>query len=381
MLKMNFCVLASVLFPTSAVFAHGAETTMPSVKDDSVGANVRLEFLWWTPSENAEPYAQVVTSEDVVGVSVDTSGYPSGYNQSLNLNWAPGAHVGLDWDTKRDFWDLSVDWTWYYNHTNNTTTSATQSATDTNTGLAGSENGKGIYGQWLGEWFPSGAADFLDEVPIQLVFPGPFSSAKSSWRLSYNVFDLKAGRKFLSRYNLFKPFFGIQSAFIKRTLSVNYTGYANLGSLLTFVPVYNGFSNGSYEGSMHFSGLGPTFGFWDQVKLPYHMYIFGEFAASLIYGSMIGKDSFSLSNLVAGSPTSFGGENFHDKNRWIPATHLQMQLGLGWKFLFHDNSMFFDFGAAWESNYWMFNAFQNSVNEGTTQIALQGLTAFVTFGF
>lgn len=111
------------------------------------------------------------------------------------------------------------------------------------------------------------------------------------------------------------------------------------------------------------------------------MHLFGGFAASLLYGSMIGEDSFSLSNLVAGTSTPFGGGSFNDKNSWIPATHLQLQLGLGWKFLFSENSMFLDFGAAWESNLWMFNNFHNSVNEGTTQITLQGLTAFTTFGF
>ncbi|MBX9923796.1 MAG: hypothetical protein K2Y01_06770 [Rhabdochlamydiaceae bacterium] len=381
MRKIHLTALSFLFLPTSFVLADAPGNLSPSVKDNSAGMSVNLEFLWWTPSENTQPYAQVVTTEDVVGVSLDTSGYPSGYNQSLDLNWAPGFHVGLGWDTKRDHWDLLLDWTCYYNHTKKTKTFATHSATDTNTGLSGSENGIGIYGTWLGEWFPSGAADFLDEVPIQLVSPGPFSSAESSWTLHYNVVDLKAGRGFLSKYNLFKPFFGIQSAFIKRTLSVNYTGYANLGSLLTFVPTYNGFSNGSYNGSMHFSGLGPTFGFFDQVKLPYHMHLFGGFAASLLYGSMIGEDSFSLSNLVAGTSTPFGGGSFNDKNSWIPATHLQLQLGLGWKFLFSENSMFLDFGAAWESNLWMFNNFHNSVNEGTTQITLQGLTAFTTFGF
>lgn len=361
--------------------ADSSENTSYATKDNSVGLCVDLQFLWWTPSENTQPYAQVVTSEDVVGVSIDTSGYPSGHNQSLDLDWAPGFRVGLDWDTKSDHWDLLLDWTWYYNHTKETTTSVTSSATDTNTGLSGSENGKGIYGAWLGEWFPSGAATFLDEVPIQLVYPGPFSTAQSSWKLSYNIVELKAGRRILSKYNLFKPFFGIQSAFMKRSLSVDYTGYANLGSLLTFVPTYNGFSNGSYTGSMHFAGLGPTFGFFDQVKLPYHMYLFGELAASLLYGSMIGKDSFSLANLVAASPTPFGGASFKQENTWVPAAHFQLQFGLGWKFRFCEDSLFLNFGAAWESNLWMFNNFQNSVNEGTLQITLQGLTAFTTFGF
>ncbi len=379
--KIHCQSLAFLFIPACVLIADTSESIPPAVKNSSVGFVVDVEFLWWVPSENTEPYAQVVTLDNVVDVSINTSGYPSGYNQSLDLKWAPGFHIGFMWDTKKDHWDLLLDWTWYYNHTKKTTTSVTQSATDTNTGLSGSENGEGIYGPWLGEWFPSGAADYLDEVPIQLVNPGPFSTAASSWTLHYNVIDLKFGRSFLSKRNVFKPFFGIESAFIKRTLSTNYTGYANLGSLLTFVPTYNGFSNGSYEGSMNFAGLGPTFGFFDQFKLPYHFYLFGEFTASLLYGSIVGEDSFSLSNLVAATPTPFGGQSFQDRNSWVPATHLQLKWGLGWNFHFYEDSMFLNFGAAWEGNLWMFNNFHNNVNEGNTQITLQGLTAFMKYGF
>jgi hypothetical protein len=383
-LVFGLLILTSPLLVAAEKEKKNKKTAPPEVQrvDCFVsGAIARVDFLWWHPSENLNGFAEVVTHENVIGVADNTSGDPKGHRKSLSYDWSPGFRLGLGWDSKYENWDLMVNWTWFYNHTENHISKEAHSATSTNAGLAGSQNGLGIYAEWLGEWLPSGTGNFLDEVPIQLVHPGPFTHARASWELSYNTVDALVGRSFISRSNLLKPFFGLRAGFIEREMLAKYHGYQNLGSLLTFVPLYNGFSSGSTRAKMEFSGFGPCVGIMDQFRFCCGLRLLGELSAALLYGPVSGSDKFTLNNLAGGVSTLFSGSDFHETREWSPVTNLQMRFGFGWATCFNGDKYSFSIDAAWEETRWFFHGFSNNNNKGITNISLSGLTVSTQFGF
>lgn len=345
------------------------------------GWTVSGDFLWWRASENLSEYAQVVTKENVIGVGNDTSGFPKGHNEQISYAWDPGFSLRAGWMFDYDCWDLLLGWTWYHNHTKNHTSSQTGSDVNASTGLVGTNNGLGIYGSWLGEWLPAYATTTLSDVPLQLVSPGPFSKAHLDWKLEYDTVNMEFGKSFITRSNLLRPFFGLRGATITRTAEAKYSGYHNLGSLLTAVPNFFGFINAEYKTQMDFWGMGPTLGVSDEFRLPHGWRFTGQLAASLLYGRLHAYEKFLLNDLSQGVGSLFGGSKFNNHEKWSPSTNIQMRFGLDWAMHFDKNTKEFLLGAAWEQNVWFFHGYGAEIDKGIMNLWLGGLTTTVQFRF
>jgi hypothetical protein len=336
-----------------------------------------IEFLYWQPNENTLEFADVVTEENVIGVATSSSGQPEIKKVFEKGDWGPGFRLGFGWN--QDEWDVKADWVWFNNHSKKTIKSDTNSALNNNTGLAGTENGLGIYGTWLGEWIPADLSTYINEVPSQLVYPGPFEKAKATSHLFYNTIDLETGYSIKGKVNTLRFLFGVRGAIIKRHSHATYSDYTNLGSLLPFVPVINGFSSGSYNGRLNFWGVGPRLGIGDQLTWRCGMRLFGQLSGSLLYGPMFGKEVSSLYSLPFSVPSLFGGSNTRSQRTWITAGNIQAVFGLGWKRQFS----VCDFGvyAAWESNLWILPSLSSSIYPSNGNVSLNGIDVGVEFSY
>ena len=246
------------IVPSLVLFAGCPEPfNQPCVSDCSSRFFGEVAFLWWQPIDSAIEFADVVTGQNVVGVAAATSGQPTLSRKFQSLEWSPGFSVAMGW--KGDGWDVKCDWQWFFNQSAKYLQASPQVVTSINTGFAGTENGLGIYGVWLGEWIPSNVSTAFD-VPSQLVYPGPFASAHSTFKLNYDTIDAETGYTYQTNLNALRFLFGLRGALIDRTARADYSSYTNLGSLLTGVPPTNGFANGFYKGKLNFWGLGPRVG-------------------------------------------------------------------------------------------------------------------------
>ncbi len=337
-----------------------------------------IDFLWWQPSDGAIESADVVTQENVLGVAAATSGQPTIEKKFQKWHYSPGFRINLGWQQGR--WDAMLDWVWYYNKSTQSLSATPDSSPNTNTGLSGTENGAGIYGVWLGEWIPMNVSVAIDEVPVQLVHPGPFAQAKTTSRIHYDTVDAEIGYTYKTSLNSIRFLFGVRTAVIDRSTHANYCGYANLGSLLTLPPTINGFSKGSYKGKLNFWGLGPRLGFYDAFS-PFcnGFSLFGEVSTALLYGPMHGKETISLYDLEFSVPSLFGGSIDKAPRQWVSVGNLQALIGLGWHCAF--KCFDFDIHAAWESNMWFMPSLRTSIYPTQANLTLNGLTLGVQFSY
>jgi hypothetical protein len=337
-----------------------------------------IEFLWWQPSDAALEWANVVEKENVTGVAAASSGQPTMRKKFQHLDYSPGARVELGY--QRDCWDMRVNWVWYYNKTTSHLHAEPDSALSTNTGLAGTENGQGIYAPWLGKWLPMSISTSISEVPVQLVYPGPFGQARVSSRLHYDTVDTEAGYSYKTTLNLLRFLFGIRGATINRHAKAHYSDYANLGSLLTQVPTINGFTSGTYSSKLNFWGVGPRIGLYDELSWARSgMRFFGQVSTALLYGPMHARDKTSLFDLAFGSPTLFGGAINHAPRKWLAVSTVQTLLGLGWHRQF--KSVDFGINLAWEANMWFMPSQRTTHYPSEANLTVNGLSATLAFTY
>jgi hypothetical protein len=322
-------------------------------------------------------FADVVTEQNVIGIAASSSGQPKSKKEFLNPKWSPGFKLGLGW--MQEQWDAKLSWAWLTNHSHRTINAVTTSALDISTGLSGTENGLGIYGTFLGEWLPADVQSFIDEVPVQLVNPGPFTKAKLSSNLFYTTIDAETGYSIFGKINTVRFLFGARSAIINRHVKADYTGYSNLGSLLTFVPTINGFTSGSYKGKNNFWGIGPRFGVYDELAWRCGIRLFGQFSSALLYGTMSESNTSSLYDFANGVSTLFGGTRSHTPRKWVSAGNIQGLFGLGWKKSFCN----FDFGvtATWESNLWLMPSLSSPIYDRDADLTLNGVNIALEFKY
>jgi len=387
---MRYLLLPLSLLASWMPLAHSgdqppsqAAENRPAIATDRVGYGLSssIDFIWWRPTENLTSYSHVVTQSQILGVGIDTAGYPKGHNTSIHYQWSPGFTVRFGVDARYDNWDVFADWTWYYNNTTNGRSAKAESALDTGSGLIGTENGLGIYGPWLGQWLPSDAGLMLSDVPVQPVSPGPFAHAHMQWILHYDTVNVEIGKSFKSRYNWLRPFFGIRALTMTRTVKAKYEEYANLGSLFTSVPNYFGLDRAQFKTKMDFSGLGPCVGIFDALKLPCNFQLKGQLSLALLYGKGWQSEKLSLTNLAQGSPHLFQGSQFRDEGSWGPATNIQMRLGLDWTAHLCRNTKELVLGAAWDQNMWFLHQWSTSIHRGSAELGLGGVTLTMQFNY
>lgn len=245
--------------------------------DDLSQFAISGSYLFWQASENLQPYAQVVTKEVVLDHDKGI-GSPRGHNTDIKNQWSCGFNVRIGTALNRDHWDLFADWTSYRNNTHNTITASPHSVLDQFIkGLSATENGRGIYSKWGKLWVPANFLESRSGLPEPILPAGPFSKASVQWDLHYDSVNLELGKSFKTQANLVRPFIGVEGSWIKRETKAHYTGYANPGSLVgpeaggsfeTPIFTLEGFDSARFKTGMHWWGVGPWVGVFDEFCLP-----------------------------------------------------------------------------------------------------------------
>lgn len=361
----------------------------PEISQIGYGVTISGSYLLWRASENLAPYAQVVTTENIIDAT-RAIGSPRGHNESVNPRWSSGFNVRLGYTTSYDNWDLFADWTWYQNRTHTQISEQTNSSSKLHNGLSGTQNGLGIYNSYGKDWVSANVADVFSGLPSQIVTAGPFANASVHWNFNYDTFNLEFGKSFKTKANLLRPFFGLQGALFERTLSTSYTNYTNPGSLVSpsgevaATPNFTltGFQSAASKAKMNFWGIGPMVGVLDEFRFSYGWSLFGQLGTSMLYGRTHGYDQNSLTEILSnGQESVYDGVKWERHTAWTFGTHLQLRFGTGWSLCFNKQKSEFFLSAAWEQNFWFLTNYSSIYNNGNMNFSLGGLTATGGFNF
>lgn len=325
------------------------------------GFEASAQFLYWKPEQPDLPFAFVNTNAGAEDI---------GFIQYIDFEWSPGVRVGLGWNTDYDGWDLKANWTWMRNKSNTTAHFVTV-------------NDGGVFDMFndlRGVHMPS---FYIETNPDRTTSIDNFSfaSAKASWKLLYNMFDLQLVKSYsISRKLDLTPSIGVQGGWISRHLDILYD----------FVPFLTG-GGWDQDEETKYWGVGPRFGLDTDWKLGNCGFeLFGNFASALLFGQCFDE-------YLYGAPFTVEGflllENqvriTREPNRTRVVPTLQMALGLGWNkcFNYSCHDYYVNLDAAWEVNcYWnLQNFFQLQGKQAAynfpTSLNLSGLTLNAQFGF
>jgi hypothetical protein len=235
-----------------------------------------------------------------------TIGGFSGDNQDWDYN--PGARFGLGFYLSHDAWNLDFNWTWLnitnYNHFN------------------ASNNGGSVLPLWL-----------TGDATPAAVTGGTRSSAK--WQSSYNTFDIRLAKPYhVSRYFILNPHFGLRGGWIDQAFSVDYGG-AQLNSTTRTI----------FRSSNDFWGVGARCGIDTDWVLGKGWCLFGNIAASMLFGKFEVDESMTYPNATS------GGFNV-DYNFYQNVPNMEMMLGIGWGRHFSKHRYHTSLKLAYEFHEW-----------------------------
>lgn len=317
---------------------------------------VSADFLYWKAAQPNLPYAFVNT---------DALFQDLGYLSYIDFEWSPGVRIGLGWETDYDGWNLTASWTWLRNKSNASVGYVTEPEAPT---------ALNFFSDIRGVHAPSILISAVNGNPTIPVYPG-FASAKASWKMLYNMFDVVLGKPYsVSRKLDLTPSIGVQGGWISRRLDLFYGG-APFG---TFSSQTNNLNK--------FWGVGPRMGLNTDWKLGSCGFaLFGNFASALLFGGCFDA-------LYDNEEAEFGEDNTHittPSSRAQIAPMLQMAFGLGWNkcFNYSCHDYYVNLDAAWELNYYwnLPNLFQWQGNQANysfpASLDMAGLTLRANFGF
>lgn len=179
------------------------------------GVFIDVEFLYWYARETNLSYAIKGEMQDVGALSTAAGSQlgeiltfaPSSV-ACIDSEWDPGFRVGIGWNDCCDGWDVYLNYTWYRNRANSST-----SVPALDTGLPFNAGEQGLFVS-NGNLAPFGE-DLLSNS---------YTKVKARYRLNWNVVDLELGRKYwLSRCFNLRPFAALRGAWWKSTYQVTGT--------------------------------------------------------------------------------------------------------------------------------------------------------------
>lgn len=217
-----------------------------------------------------------------------------------------GARFGIGFYTDHDAWNIDAAWTWLnirdYRHFNSTTAGGTL-------------------------------------IPLWLTGTGMITTSYSNqssavWNANYNVLDVRLGKPYyVSRYVVFNPHIGLRGGWIDQHFSVDYSGTTPSTDRLV------------HHGDNDFWGVGLRTGVNTDWVLAQGFSIFGNAAASLLYGKFKIEQHLQTPSTAT---QSFDLEDHHYMN--VP--NAELALGLSWGSHFSQNKYYFSLKAAYEFHVW-----------------------------
>jgi len=303
------------------------------------------DFLYWRAENHGFSYGYELTTALAADVASPADDQNVGKVVRVKPDWDPGFRVGLGWNTKHDFWDLFLNYTWYANHTKNTNTSTTG---------------------FMNVWAP-------------ITPEGRFGTIKGNVHFVMNMGDLEVGRMtYLTKTVAIRPYWGVRGG------SINQSFRSHLSELLI-----TGAESGTpleihFNGKNKYWGVGPRAGVDGQMDVCYGFSVLGKLAGALLYGKTRANSTSShiLSTADPASANLTTQSNFTDNfDQLVP--NLQLSLGLQWQTCFWCEKLFYKMSASWEGNYW-WNQFNLPVGQitaippiptvGNQPLTMEGLT-------
>jgi len=250
-------------------------------------------------------------TEDGMDFAIENNSAASfldGRVKNARYDWNWGFRIGAGYNLPHDGWDLFLNWTWFHSR--------------------GHQDKNALLGQVL---IATRANASDTEGDVQAV------QAEHNQRLHLNLIDLEIGREFfVSKSLTFRPHMGLRTGWIYRNFDVEYAG----GTQLANTALKDTFHN-------RYRGMGLRSGFDTQWGLGNGVSLYGELAASLLYG----RHHVHGEEVVRTSPTgtSTPKQDTHNRPAMMRAM-MDLGAGLRWDHLFYDDSYRIRLQAGWEQH-------------------------------
>ncbi|MCP5506206.1 MAG: MOMP family protein [Chlamydiales bacterium] len=358
----------------------GAEFRTSRPENEGTPWYLTFDVIYWHPKMGGTEYAITYSPkgylddpENIPYGVFATDHRPEGEMKENGFSWDLGLKAGIGYKTPHDDWDVYSRYTWFESH------STSQVQKD----------------------FPS--AIIALKIPITSSIKFDFigigdksvviyaNHAKSTVDIDYNNIDLELARSYFSSGKVsVRPYISLKGTLLDLSQKVLYVQKTSttLGNFLA--PLTSPELKVSL--SSKFKGLGPRMGCDARYFLGDRFNLFGEFAASVLYGmfklkqhdlipelSTAGVTSPQPVGLLFSAPSRRLTNKFHS---FLP--FVQMQLGLEWSTYLNKNKQHLGLKIGYEVQYyWRANkmedtkdAFNSSITEvigdTITTIALRG---------
>lgn len=261
-----------------------------------------MEFAIQAREDTTEPGTPIapITYGKVIGF-----GFSDGCG---DLDYNPGARVGLGFYLDHDAWNIDMSWTWVH---------------VTNYKSVHADHDSVLIPLWL-----LGSSD-----------TGTFgNSASASWSACYNVFDVSLAKPYyVSRYLVLNPFFGARAADIHQEFSVHYAG-----STPDLKTIHHGEKN-------EFRGVGARFGVNSDWILGKGWWLFANVSTSILAGKF--EIHQKLNTPVAVTDAGEDGFDLHS-DYFQNTPNMEIALGLAWSRAFDCNRYIVGLRASYEFVEW-----------------------------
>lgn len=291
--------------PGPFAFAYPYDMNLACPRDfyfhvDGLAMQLKEDGMAWAIEDSITPStSNAITGGSVVGWTND--------HRDWEYNW--GVRVGAGFYLDHDAWNLDFDWTWV-NISDYKKRSASTSG-----------------GVLIPLWAVGNGAGNVD-APVNLLS----GSLSSVWDGDYNTVDLKLAKPYhVSRYLVLSPHFGVRGGWITQHFSVDYSGASSANRFV-------------HHGKNDFWGVGARSGLNSSWIFGKGFNLFGNFAASLLYG----KFDIEQRLTTPGTNIGFTIEDDHFMN--VP--NMEMEIGFTWGHYFDCNRYHVSLSAAYEFHYW-----------------------------
>ncbi len=260
--------------------------------------------------------------EDASALNVPLSnGKALGFSsQNGDYGYNYGMRFGLGFYLNHDAWNLDFNWTWI-NITEYKRQMVQPSGSIVPSHLVGTTTPVGFYGL----------------------------SASGKWNVHYDMLDIRLAKPYhVSRYVILKPHFGLRAGWIDQHYAVDYSGVGTATRTI-------------FHADNDFWGVGSRLGFDSQWMLGKGFWLFGNFAASMLFGK------FDISQRLAIPSTTADGYTVDD-DHYQNCPNMEMMLGFGWGHFFSRSKYYVSLEAAYEFHEWwdQLNIRRFSSGQGST---------------
>ena len=291
---------------------------------------ITVSGFYWNAHQDGMEYAidNSVQFPDVLETTVSTNNPEI---QALNtqvqseyltpgFDWDFGFKVGLGYCTTCDGWDLGVTWTWYRGKANDSID-------------YGEDDNHTLLPLWSAFAPAQGAILYASQIDTH-------------WKVQLNLVDFELGRGFwTSKYLSIRPHVGFRVAFIDQKYEIEHSG----GSWeeREAAPLQDPFNN-FVKLDNDFKGVGIRSGLDSYWNLGCGWAIFGNLAASIIYGRFdVDHDEYNReASAVHGKIKVLELDDSFRASRAI----LDLALGVQWATMFCDCQYGFTVRLGWEQH-------------------------------